>query len=269
MVNSPGNHQIVKLTELLEYLDVSSVALVHQGDAFSGNLSNLAQAMLPLAGFDIATVQVMEPNAPDVSAIVTAIRNSGADFVYWCAYHADGANMIRQLVRGGFEGYIAVGDGSASVDLIAASGVEGEGVFVTSPPFVEFAEGGDEFVAAYFAMHGENPGTFATLAYDTINLLAAAIEQAGTTEMEAVRDAVQNIQFPGLSGMISFTEDREPALSNFMILQIEGDAFVRVMMGAYEDMTGELEIGNEEAYIGNDDDEENIEDNNDEDESED
>ena len=255
MVNSPGTHQIDKLIELLETLDVSSVALIHQGCAFSENLSNLAEGMLPPAGFEIAAVEVMVEGAPDVSAIVTSIRNSGADFVYWCAYHADGGNMIRQLRRGGFEGYIAVGDGSASEQLIAAAAPEGEGVFVTSAPFAGFVEGGAEFMAAYYAMHGVAPNTsFSTLAYDTIYLLAQAIEEAGTIEMQAVRDAVQAIDFNGLTGNIRFTEDREPLLSNFMILQIVDDEFVLVTLGADEAMTENDEAPDEDAYINDEND---------------
>jgi len=232
MVNSPGTHQVLKLIDLLDYVGANSVALIHQGCAYTKNLADLCAEFLPGAGFDIATVQVMEPNTPDVSAIVTAIRNTDADFVYWCGYHADGSNVIKQLRRGGFEGHIAVGDGSASFDLIEACGPDGEGVFVTSPPYVGFSEDGADFIARYTEMFGRDPGTYATLSYDTIRLLAAAIEQAGTTDTAAVRNAVQNIDFQGLSGQIVFTADREPAISNFIILQISDGAFRKVDVGS-------------------------------------
>ena len=225
MINSPGTHALITLTDLCRSLGTSSVALIHQGDAYTKNLSDLCEAGLPAAGIGIATVQVMEKGAADVSAIVTAIRNSGADFVYWCGYHADGSNVIKQLRQGGYTGDIAVGDGSASVELIEACGPAGEGVYVTSPPFVEFAAGGERFVADYRAMHNVDPGTYATLCYDTIYLLKTAIEKANSFETEAVRSAVQSIEYQGLSGLIKFTSDREPALSNFIILQIHNGAF--------------------------------------------
>ena len=170
----------------------------------------------------------MEKGAADVSAIVTAIRNSGADFVYWCGYHADGSNVIKQLRRGGYEGHIAVGDGSASPDLIEACGEDGEGVYVTSPPYVKLAEGGDKFIADYEKKFKTGPGPYATLSYDTIYLLKTAIEKAGTTEMAAVRDVVQNIEYKGLSGLIKFTPDREPELSNFIIMQIKDGDFILI-----------------------------------------
>jgi branched-chain amino acid transport system substrate-binding protein len=231
MINSPGTHALLTLIDLLNYLGARNVALIHQGDAYTKNLSDLCEQGLPGAGFNIATVQVMDRGAADVSAIVTAIRNSEADFVYWCGYHADGSNVIKQLRRGGYEGFIAVGDGSASPELITAAGPEGEGVFVTSPPFVEFAEGGQQFVASYRAFHGMDPndtsfpGAYATLAYDTVYLLKKAIETADSFELGPVRNALQDIQFQGLSGLIKFSPDREPALSNFIILQIENGEF--------------------------------------------
>jgi len=225
MINSPGTHALLTLTDLCKSLGTKKVALIHQGDAYTKDLSDLCEAGLPKSGIEIATVQVMEKNAPDVSAIVTAIRNSGADFVYWCGYHADGSNVIKQLRQGGYTGDIAVGDGSASVELITACGPAGEGVYVTSPPFVEFAEGGEKFVADFKAMHNMDPGTYATLCYDTIYVLKQAVEKAGSLETEKVRVQIQNIEYQGLSGFIKFTADREPAVSNFIILQIENGAF--------------------------------------------
>jgi branched-chain amino acid transport system substrate-binding protein len=230
MLNSPGTHAAVTLTDLCKSLGTKKLALIHQGDAYTKNLSDICSETLPKSGIEIAAVEVMEKNATDVSAIVTAIRNSGADFVYWCGYHADGSVVIKQLRSGGYDGHIAVGDGSASVELIDACGPAGEGVYVTSPPFVEFATGGEKFIADYKAKFNMEPGTYATLCYDTIYVLKAAIEKANSTDLEKVRDAVQGIEYKGLSGLIKFTPERELAVSNFIILQIEKGAFKLVTL---------------------------------------
>jgi len=230
MINSPGTHAVLTLADLLNHLGSEKIALIHQGDAYTKNLSDICENSLPEKGFEIVTVQVMDKGSPDVSAIVTAIRNSGADFVYWCGYHADGSNVIKQLRQGGYTGDIAVGDGSASVELITACGPAGEGVYVTSPPFVEFAKGGEKFTSDYKTKFNMEPGTYATLSYDTIYILKEAIEAADSTELEAVRNNVQNIEYQGLSGLIKFSPDRELAVSNFIILQIENGAFKLVTL---------------------------------------
>ena len=230
MLNSPGTHAAVTLTDLCLSLDVKKVALIHQGDSYTQNLSDICADTLPKSGIEIATVQLMEKGAPDVSAIVTAVRNSGADFVYWCGYHADGSNVIKQLRQGGYTGHIAVGDGSASVELITACGPAGEGVYVTSPPFVEFAKGGEKFVSDFKAKFDVEPGTYATLCYDTVYVLKGAIEKAGSLETAKVRDVVQGIEYQGLSGLIKFTPERELAVSNFIILRIENGKFALVTL---------------------------------------
>jgi len=225
MINSPGTHAIDSLVALIKHLGASRIAVIHQGDDYTQNLSDICNSKLPPAGIQIVTTQVMEKGAPDVSAIVTAIRNARADFVFWAGYFADGGNMIRQLRQGGYTGFICAGDGSASTELITASGPAGEGVFVTSPPYVEFSEGGAEFLAAYQRKYNQPPDAYATLCYDTIMVLKTAIEQAGTIETAAVRDRIQNIRYQGLSGVISFAPNRELATSNFIIIQIQNGAY--------------------------------------------
>ena len=225
MLNGTADHAAATVADLCKYLGSTKVALIHQGDDYTQNLSDTCNRVLPQSGIEIVTVQVMEKGAPDVSAIVTAVRNSGADFVYWCGYHADGSNVIKQLRQGGYTGEIAVGDGSASVELIEACGPAGEGVYITSPPYVGFTTGGEKFIADYTAKFNMEPGTYATLCYDTIYMLKSAIEKANSLDTEKVREVVQNIEHNGLSGFTKFTADRELAVSNFIILQIKDGEF--------------------------------------------
>jgi len=235
MVNSPASHAVITLIDLLKFVGAQNIALIHQGCAYSQNLSDLCKEGLPAAGFTIVAEELMQRNAADISAIVTSVIHSEADFVFWCGYHADGSNVIRQLRHGGYEGHIGVGDGSASRELIKMTGYEGERVFVISPPYAEFLPGGDAFVSAYRTFHKmaaddtSFPGAYASLAYDTIYLLKTAIEKVGTLETQTVWRAVQAIEFQGLSGLIKFTTDREPVLSNFIILQIDDEEFKKIV----------------------------------------
>ena len=225
MMNSPGTHQIDKLIQLINNLGVTRMSVIHQGDDYTQNLSDISNEKLPPAGIEIVSTEVMESGSPDVSAIVTSIRNAGAEMVFWAGYFADGGNVIRQLRQGGFEGYIVCGDGSSSTELIPAAGPAGDGVFVLSPPAVDFTPGGEAFEAEYQAAFNQPPGAYATLAYDTIMALADAITRAETVESDAVRQAMQDIQYQGLSGLIQFAPNRELLHSNFIILQIQGNRY--------------------------------------------
>jgi len=225
MLNSPATQQVETLMPLLTQLNLKNVALINQGDAYTKNLSDLCQTELPQNGFSIATVQVMEQGIPDISPIVTAIKNSGADCVYWCGYFADGSNVVKQLKAGGFTGQIIASDGNSSTDFITGCGSAGDGVYVVAAPYAQYVSGGAQFISDYQAKYNQAPGAYASVSYDGMYVLAKAIENAGTTDYTTVRDAVQNIDYQGISGHIKFTADRELQDSNFIILQIEGGQF--------------------------------------------
>jgi branched-chain amino acid transport system substrate-binding protein len=63
-----------------------------------------------------------------------------------------------------------------------------------------------QFVNGFEAAYRQTPNVFAAVAYDCINLLAHAIEQAGT-DREAIRDALAKVKdFPSVTGKITFSE---------------------------------------------------------------
>ncbi|MCL1816951.1 MAG: branched-chain amino acid ABC transporter substrate-binding protein [Clostridiales bacterium] len=225
MINSPGTHQIVKFIELLKHLGSKNVAVIHQGDDYTQNLSDLCDEMLPPAGFSIVTTDVMQKGEPDISAIVNKIRSQNADMVLWCGYYADGSNVIKQLRNGGYTGEICCGDGSSDTQLIVGSGPQGDGALVLSPPYVNFAEGGQDYIDKYSEMfNGAEPGPYSTLCYDTIMLLVDGIKRANSIETDKVVEAIASNSYKGLSGNLTFAPDHTLLNSNFIVLKINAAA---------------------------------------------
>jgi branched-chain amino acid transport system substrate-binding protein len=221
MVNSPAGQQIDMFIRLLDKLGSKSVAVIHQGDDYTQNLSDLCNAMVPSAGYNVVSTDVMQKGEPDISAIVNNIRTSGADMVLWCGYYADGSNVIKQLRNGGYTGDICAGDGSSDTQLIEGSGSQGNGVYVLSPPYVNFAEGGLAYIEKYKAANnGAEPGPYSTLSYDTIMLLVDAIKRANSIETAKVVKAVEENNYTGLSGNLSFAADHTLKISNFIVTKI-------------------------------------------------
>jgi branched-chain amino acid transport system substrate-binding protein len=101
------------------------------------------------------------------------------------------------------------------------SGPQGDGVFVLSPPYVNFAVGGQEYIDKYGQKFGgAEPGPYSTLCYDTIKLLVDGIERAGSLDTDAVVQAIEANNYQGLSGNLSFAADHTLKKSNFIVLKI-------------------------------------------------
>lgn len=229
MINSPGYHQADAAADCFEKLGVSKLAFVHQGDGFSENLAELTRDEWLSRGHEVVAYDVVNKGEQDFSSLVTKIRSSGAEGVYWTAYHADGAMLIMQLRQGGYTGEITVADGSSSVQLLEIAGAAGEGVYCTSPPVVDYLPAAQKFISTYNAKYNQEPGPYAGLAYDGTHLLADAIERAGSTDPDAIRDALAATdKFETLCATVTFTPENVLEESNFMILKGEGGKWVLV-----------------------------------------
>lgn len=68
-----------------------------------------------------------------------------------------------------------------------------------------------EFVKKYKEKYNEEPDQFAADGYDSVYIIKAALEEAGSTDSEKVIEAMTKIKVDGITGTdISFNEDGEP-----------------------------------------------------------
>ena len=226
-INGTAVHQTQKAVDLFKKLGATKVALVEQGDAYSSDLAKQTETAWKAAGNTVVSHDVTTKGEQDFSSLVTSLKSKNTDLVFWTAYYADGALLIKQLRQGGYKGAIVVGDGSSDPKLIQMSGAAGEGTYVLSPPVAEYLPAAKQFADAYKAKYNQTPGAYAPLAYDGINLLADALKRAGSTDGKAIIKALTDTKdFAGLAGKVTFAADKTLKESNFIVLQVKGGKFV-------------------------------------------
>ena len=227
-MNSTGDYQAAKAIGWFDELGAETIALVHMGDAFSQNLAHLTRDAWEAAGGEVVSYHVIAEGQHDFSAIVTSLRAADPDVVYWTAYYSEGAPFIMQMRMGGFQAPIIVADGSTSPRLLEIAGAAAEGIYATAPPVVDFLPAAQGFIQAYVSTFNRQPGAFAGLAYDSMRVMADAIERAGSDDPNAIRQALVGTNFQGLAGNVSFTDRFTLYGSNFLILRAEDGAWTLV-----------------------------------------
>lgn len=221
MINSTGAAQAESAIALFKKNGYEKIVIIDEGDAYSADLARLTADAFREAGGEIVATDTVAAGEQDFSAVVTNIRSHGADAVFWTAYHSGAALLTRQLRQAGFQGGIVLGDGSNSPEYIEIAGSAGEGVYIFSPPVLEFLPGAAEFSESYNAAYNRNPGAYAALAFDGGNLVADAITRAGSTDYDAVVEALKSADLEGLAGHIAFTDKNTLAGSNFATLVLK------------------------------------------------
>lgn len=223
MVNSTGNDQVATAVDLFKAKGVKTIAIINEGDAYSADLARLTRAAWEKMGDKVVDYEVVSKGEQDFSAVVTKIRSAKPDAVFWTAYYADGALLLKQLRQGGYTGMIALGDGNNSEKLFQLAGAAANGVYCFSNPTANFIPSAKAFIDEYQKKFHQAPGPYSALSYDGMNLLAHAIDEAKSTDKEKIIAALKTTKgFKGLSGPITFTDKNTLARSNFVVLEGKG-----------------------------------------------
>ncbi|MGE0117563.1 MAG: ABC transporter substrate-binding protein [Dongiaceae bacterium] len=164
----------------------------------------------------------------DFSAEVTNIKSLDPqpDVIMTSAYEPDFPAFIRQLRAAGVTTPILGSDGIDSPTTLALGDVA-EGVIFTTAGFPTPGGSLEKLYADYVAKFGGDATTdtspFLATAYESVKLLAAAIEKAGSTDGTAIRDALWAItDFEGATGSkITFASTDRVALRDVSLLRVE------------------------------------------------
>ena len=136
-------------------------------------------------------------------------------------------DWVRTHVPGSAEAVFIGGNGFNSPKLGTIAGEAADGTLVGSPWFVGKKDPANiKFVADFKTKYNEEPDQFAAQAYDTLHIVAKAINAAGAPESEKIRESLGKTTHTGVMGPFSFSPDRDPAdTSGVVVLVMKGGRF--------------------------------------------
>jgi branched-chain amino acid transport system substrate-binding protein len=190
-------------------LQARTIAIVDDRTAYGQGLAQEFDSDAVVAGAKVVTRQYTSDKASDFTAILTAIKATKPDILFFAGGSAQAGPMLRQMVQLGIKAKFMGGDGVCTNDLPGLSGgaVAQIQVFCTLGGGVEGAQKkrNDDFRAAYKKKMGAEVMAYAPNAYDAVKLIAAAMAKAGSAEPAKYLPVLAATDsYPGVSGDISF-----------------------------------------------------------------
>jgi branched-chain amino acid transport system substrate-binding protein len=160
------------------------------------------------AGAQIAGREYTTPKATDFAAILTRLRAQKPDLVFFGGMDASAGGLLRQMKALGLTWRFMGGDGicTDALPALAGGGMRDGAVFCAEAGGVDAAheQAVAAFVARFQARFHSDIQTYAPYAYDAVMTIAAAMQQAGSSDPARYLPVLRQIRYPGLTGTISF-----------------------------------------------------------------
>jgi branched-chain amino acid transport system substrate-binding protein len=180
-----------------------NIAILHDGQAYGQGLAEEVKKALDARGVSVAIFEGITPDLVDYFDAIDKIGAANIDVVYYGGYSPEAGVLIRGLRDRGDDLQLVAGDGINSEDFGLTAGRASDGTMFTSTLDLRDFPQAAALVARLRSEHYQ-PIAPTFLAYGAMQAWAAAVEKAGTVELEAVIQALRTNEFDTIYGQIGF-----------------------------------------------------------------
>jgi len=210
----------------LDILKVKKIAVLHDKGDYGKGLAEFAKGFIeedPRA--ELVLYEGVTPGAMDYSAVVQKIKRSNADAVIFGGYHPEASKIVTQMRRKKMKAYFISDDGVKDDTFIKVAGKYAEGVYATGPKDVSSNPMAIAANEAHRQAYGEDPGAFFLNAYAAALALLHGIENAGSTDYDAITKALRTQYVDTPLGAIRFDEKGDASGVGFSMYRVKNGAY--------------------------------------------
>ena len=198
-------------------LEKKTAAIIYNiSDDYSKGLYEAFEAVAGDLGIEVVQVEGYGKGTVDFKAQLTNIKSKNPDVIFLPVYYQDVALIAVQAKELGIEAQFLGADGwDGVIGQVDESNMDAvNGAYFCS----QYSAQSDDpnlqaFLSKYKETYGMDASQFAVLGYDAMKMLAQAISEAGSTDSAAITSAMAAIDFTGLTGHMTFDENRNPVKS--------------------------------------------------------
>ena len=220
LIVAPSSAQAATMAEFVtkeDELNVKTAAILLQtDDVYSANVVDAFQENFQKSGGEIVNTEIYQRGDRAFDAQLTNIKAAMPGVLFISGFNPEVPLIMKQAREIGIESIFIGGDGWDEPEKLLGTLEDNaplEGSYFIRDFSTESPDAAP-FVEAYEAMYMIPPDGTAASGYDAMSVLAIAMENAGTLEPSAVRDALANItDYQGAAAIAGYDADRHPIKS--------------------------------------------------------
>ena len=213
----PMGSQIAPVTAeaLTDFVGAKTVAIAYdRSEEYTTGISREVRAALEDRGATVTAFEPIQPGQANYSGVVDKLAAGNPDAIYAAVYSPEGA-AIAKAISPDSSPTCLLDYGAYDDTYIDDAGEAATNCSVVGVPAPSDFAGSETFVSDYQDEFDQAPGTWSPYTYDSLNILAHAVEQAGGFEAEALTAALNKVRNQkGWTGSITLeagSGNREPA----------------------------------------------------------
>lgn len=191
---------------IIEQIKPKKVAVLHDKQSYGQGIATAVKTDLEKGGIEVVLFEGVNAGDSDYSAVITKLKGTGADFVYYGGYHPEMGLLLRQGAEQNLGIPFMGPEGVGNPDINAIAGDAVEGMLVTLP--ADFTkDAANEALVKAFKDKGRDPGgAFQMTAYSATQALVAGLKGAGKDDPTEVAKYLHANEVETSIGTISWNE---------------------------------------------------------------
>lgn len=189
---------------IVKHFKGKKIAIVHDKTTYGKGLADETKKALSKGGMKGVLYEGVNTGEKDFSALVSKIKSSGADLIYWGGLYTEGGLIVRQMRDQGVKAPLMGGDGITSDEFASVGGPGVEGTLMTYGPDPrnkpEAKKAVEEFRANKF-----EPEAYTLYSYAGVQIVKQAAEAAKSLDPKKVAEKMHSgMHFKTVLGDISY-----------------------------------------------------------------
>ena len=184
-----------------------TVAVVDDRTAYGQGLADEFKKAAEAAGLKVVATEYTNDKATDFKAILTKIKSTKPDLVFFGGMDAQGGPMTKQMKELGIKARFLGGDGVCTPEFMKLGGEATEGNYCSLPgmPLEKLAKG-PEFRDKFTKKFGADIQLYAPYVYDAVMVAADSMKRADSVEPAKYLPEVGKTNYDGVTALIAFDE---------------------------------------------------------------
>ena len=188
-------------------LAAKNIAVIDDKTQYGEGIATEFKKAAEAKGAKIVATEHTDDKAVDFAAILTKIKATKPDVIFFGGMDPQAAPMSLQMKKLGIKAVLLMGDGGCTADFLKNAGASAEGQYCSKPGVpTEQMPGGPAFIEKYKAKYNAPIQLYAPYAYDAVMVVVEAIKRAGSADSAAILAELPKTQYKGVTTDISFDE---------------------------------------------------------------